>query len=446
MVFVIIAIIVVLLIVLASCYKKVGPNEVLVVTGGWLTGPYVQKSEKTHTKVKIIKGGGAFVVPIIQQAQKQSLDIFHIDVEIDNVQTISSVPINVKANATLRVGSSPEMIAIASEKMLGLKPQDRDLQMTDIVKGGVRDVITRLTPKEANDREKFQEEVVKSCEPTFTNLGLEITNLNITDVDDDNGYYDSLAMPDIAQKNADARKAQAVADRDATEAEAQNQQQAKIAQLIAKNEIAAKQKEVDVAKAQYDTETRKAQAVAEKAEDIANAEQDRILQEKQIAVEQNKLKATLVAKQEAENDAQKKKADADFYVAKQKADADAYAITQDGKAQQDKISAIGQANADAQKAMAEALSKQGSEESLASKVIDILPEIAKENAKQLGNIKKLTVLNGAQGINDMNNASLASAIETIKNTTGIDIAQLVDKRAQGTTTIKGAVPTNEKRE
>ena len=26
---------------LANCYKKVGPNEVLIITGGMLTGPYV---------------------------------------------------------------------------------------------------------------------------------------------------------------------------------------------------------------------------------------------------------------------------------------------------------------------------------------------------------------------------------------------------------------------
>lgn len=435
--------IIIILALIANCYKKVGPNEVLVVTGGWLKGPYVQESSKTHTKVKIIKGGGAFIWPVIQQAQIQSLDIFHIDVKLEDVQTVEAVPIDVKANATLRVGSDPEMIAIASEKMLGLTPEDRNLQMTDIVKGAVRDVITQLTPREANNREKFQDAVIKVCQPTFSDLGLEVTNLNVTDVDDKQGYYQSLATPEIARNKSHADQEQAKAVREAVEAEAENKRQSQIAQLESEQAIAAKQKEVDIAKAQYDAETRKAQAIADKAQDIANAEQDSILEEKQIAVNENKLKATVITQQKADNEANKQKADADFYIAKQKADADAYAVTANGHAEQDKIASIGKAKADSQKALAEALASQGSEESLASKVIDILPEIAKENAKQMANIDKLTVLNGAQGLNDLNNASLVSAIETIKNTTGIDISDLIAKRSEGLTTIKGQVPTKE---
>lgn len=47
-----------------SSYRKVGPNEVLVITGGFLKGPFVQENPETHSKVKIVKGGGSFVWPM----------------------------------------------------------------------------------------------------------------------------------------------------------------------------------------------------------------------------------------------------------------------------------------------------------------------------------------------------------------------------------------------
>lgn len=69
-------------------YVKVGPNEVLIVTGGCLNGPYVEENASTHTRVKVIKGGGCFVIPVIQQAQVQSLDTFNIDVDVKDVMTV----------------------------------------------------------------------------------------------------------------------------------------------------------------------------------------------------------------------------------------------------------------------------------------------------------------------------------------------------------------------
>ena len=416
-------------------YVKVGPNEVLIVTGGCLNGPYVEENASTHTRVKVIKGGGCFVIPVIQQAQVQSLDTFNIDVDVKDVMTVDSVPVNASANAVLRVGSDPKMIAVASEKMLGLSKENRDAQMVNVVKGAVREALTQMTPKQANDRRSFQEAVVAACKPTFDNLGLEITSLKITSIDDDNGYYESLSAKDIADKQAEAAKAQAEADRESRQAQAQADQEAKISELEAANAIAAKQKEVDIAKAQYDAQVAKEKAVADKASDIARAEQDAIIQEKKFAVATNELKATKIAQQTAEKEAQQIKADGDFYAMQQKANAEAYATTQAGNAESEKIAKIGSAKADAQEALAVALSKQGAGASLASKIIDLLPQIAQAYAEQLGHVDKLTVLNGAQGLNQMSASTINSAIEMIKNTTGVDLVDIIQKRAKGTLTV-----------
>ena len=76
------------------------------------------------------------------------------------------------------------MIAIASEKTLGLQPDERDQQLTEIVKGGVREVLSGLTPLEANQRASFQDAVINAISDTFANLGLEITKLTIRAISD----------------------------------------------------------------------------------------------------------------------------------------------------------------------------------------------------------------------------------------------------------------------
>lgn len=450
----IICVIIALIALLGMCYRKVGPNQVLIITGGLLNGPYLVNVPETNTKVKVVKGGGTWVWPIIQQAEVESLDTFTIDVEVQNVMTKDAVKVNAKANVVLRVGGDKKSIAIASEKILGLNEQERNQQMYLVTKGAVRDTLSQMTPKDAYNREQFATNVKAACEPIFSNMGLEITSMSITDIWDDNGYYDSLSAADIAQKKAEAAKAKAEADRDARiaqaqantaakTAEAENDQKTSIAQIEADNKIAEKTKDLNVNKAKYDEEVRRQQAIANKAQDIASAEQDAILQEKQIIVKQNQLKATVIAQTNADKEKKQLEADAQAYSINKQADADAYAIKVKGEADASSITQVGQAKANAQLASAKALQQNG-DKALQNKIIDIMPELVAKSAEPYKTIKELTVLNGAQGMQDLSTASLKQAMMVIKNTTGLDLADIINKRADGQTTISGHVPTDNK--
>lgn len=451
----VICVIIALIALLGMCYRKVGPNQVLIITGGLLNGPYLVNVPETNTKVKVVKGGGTWVWPIIQQAEVESLDTFTIDVEVQNVMTKDAVKVNAKANVVLRVGGDKKSIAIASEKILGLNEQERNQQMYLVTKGAVRDTLSQMTPKDAYNREQFATTVKAACEPIFSNMGLEITSMSITDIWDDNGYYDSLSAADIAQKKAEAAKAKAEADRDARiaqaqantaakTAEAENDQKTSIAQIEADNKIAEKTKELNVNKAKYDEEVRRQQAIANKAQDIASAEQDAILQEKQIIVKQNQLKATVIAQTNADKEKKQLEADAQAYSINKQADADAYAIKVKGEADASSITQVGQAKANAQLASAKALQQNG-DKALQNKIIDIMPELVAKSAEPYKTIKELTVLNGAQGMQDLSTASLKQAMMVIKNTTGLDLADIINKRADGQTTISGHVPTDNKK-
>ena len=447
----VIVLIVLMLIVLISSYKKVGPNQVMFITGAFL-----------HGRVKVVKGGGAFVWPILQQAQVQTLDTFNIDVSVEDIMTKTQVPVDVKATALLRVGSSVDMLATAAEKILGLDPQERDEQLTEIVKGGLREVLTTLTPVEANNRATFQDAVIQNITDTFSNLGLEITKLTITSISDKNGYYKSLYTKDVEDKKADARTATAEADKRASLAEAQNEQEKQAAQLAAEKQIAANQRDTQVAKAQYQAEVNKQNAIANKAADIAAAEQQVIVEQKNAEVNKQQQQATTIVKANADAEqmqiiaqanAKKKQIDAQADASqvkinataeaekrKQLADADAYGTKQNGEAEADKIAKTGKASADAQKAMQDALNSKQGQAAMQMAIIKILPQLVEASAKSLANAKNLTIFNGAEGAGQMQSQAFAQTAKFVKDATGLDLVNNLNKQADGKREITGSLP------
>ena len=101
-----------------------------------------------------------------------------------------------------------------------------------------------------------------------------------------------------------------------------------------------------------------------------------------------------------------------------------------------------EANAKAQEAIAKALEQNG-QVALAMAIIDKLPEISASYAQAVASIDQLTVFDGAAGVSGQTNEGLAQSLAFIKDATGIDVAELVNKRADGTTTLNRPVPVEE---
>lgn len=476
-VIVVVVLIVALLIFLSSIYKKTSASEVGVVTGAFMFGPYVIQDPLTHTKVKVVRGGGTLVIPIFQQFRRYSLDTFNIDVSVEDIMTKTYVPVDIDANAVLRPSSNPKLLAIAAEKLFGLSDEERFNQMKQVVLGGVRDAVSSLTPEEAKDRSSFNEQVTQVIEPVFNKMGLEVTNFQITKLGDKNGYYEALSAPDVAQKNMEKSKAEAEADREAREARANNNLQAKNAELDVAKQIASKNKETEVAKAQYQAEINTQQAIADKAADIAAAEQQVIVEQKNADVNKQKQQATTIVQANADAqqmqikaeanakqmetmanaNAKKKQIDAEADAGqikvsssaesekrKQLADADAYTTSQTGKAEAEKIDKIGEANAKAQKAMQDALNSKQGQAAMQMAIIKMLPELIKASAESLTNTKNLTIFNGAEGASQMQGQAFAHTVKFIKDATGLDIVDNLNKQADGKREINGEIPVKTK--
>src|ERR1017187_9822830 len=101
----------------ASRYTKVGPNQVLVISGRKhkITDPDGTAHE---VGFRVVKGGGVFVWPVFEKVDILSLELLTIDVQTPEVYTSKGVPVKVDGVAQVKVKGDDVSIATASEQFL----------------------------------------------------------------------------------------------------------------------------------------------------------------------------------------------------------------------------------------------------------------------------------------------------------------------------------------
>jgi len=289
-IWIVIGVVVVLLIALVSIfiakYKTVGPDEALIVTGSYLGSKNVHVDESGN-KIKIIRGGGAFILPVFQQSEPLSLLSSKLDVSTPEVYTEQGVPVMADGTAIIKIGGSISEIATAAEQFLGKSKQDRENEAREVLEGHLRSILGSMTVEEIyKNRDKFSQEVQRVASQDLAKMGLIIVSFTIKDVRDKNGYLDSLGKPRIAQVKRDADIATAEADKETRIKKAEADKDAKKAELERATEIAEAEKENQMKIADYRRDQDIAKARADQAYDLesARSKQEVTEQEMQIKI------------------------------------------------------------------------------------------------------------------------------------------------------------------
>lgn len=473
---IIIAIAVVLLIaiigVFIAKYRTVGPDEALIVTGSYLGSKNVHVDESGN-KVKIIRGGGTFVLPVFQQAEPLSLLSIKLDVSTPEVYTEQGVPVMADGTAIIKIGSSISEIATAAEQFLGKARTELENEAREVLEGHLRSILGSMTVEEIyKNRDKFSQEVQRVATQDLAKMGLVIVSFTIKDVRDKNGYLESLGKPRIAQVKRDADIATAEAEKETRIKRAEAEKEAKKAELIRATEIAEAEKENQLKIAEFRMEQDIAKARADQAYELesARAKQEVTEQQMQIKIIERKklieLEEKEILRREKQYDSEvKKKADADRYAVEQaaaaekaklmaEADANKYRVEALAKAEAERIRMDGLAKAEAERAkgeaeaeiirlkgIAEAEAKQKVAEAfekfgqaaVLDMILKMLPEYAKQVAQPMANIDKITVVDtgssengGANRITGYATNLMASLQESLKASSGIDIKEMLE--------------------
>jgi flotillin len=420
----------------ASRYTKVGPNQALIVSG--FKRNYVDADGTVRTRsFRIVKGGGTWILPVVEKVDVLSLELLTIDVNTPEVYTSKGVPVKVDGVAQIKIKGDDISIATAAEQVLSKTIDEIKNVATQTLEGHLRAILGTMTMEDIyQNRDAFASKVQEVAAGDMANMGLGIVSFTIRDIRDSQGYLDALGKPRIAQVKRDADIAQAEATRDTMIRSAQATQVGQEAKFLADTKIAEAQRDYQSNVAVYQASVNQKKAEADLAYDLqkfktgqlVKAEEIQVsivekqkqieLQQQEIQRRQRELEAGVQKPADAERyrvetlaaatkfqleteaagaaSATKAKGFAAAEVVKATGLAEADANKARGLAEADIIQAQGTATAEAMKLKADSF-KQYNEAAVIEMIVRVLPDIAGKVSEPLAKTEKIVIINSGNG-------------------------------------------------
>ena len=394
-------IVVVILVLLAMGYVKAPPDTAFLISG---------------LRKKTVIGKAAIRIPFFERIDKVSLKLIPIDVKTSSaVPTADYINIRVDAVVNVKVSDDADKLKKAAQNFLNQKPDYIAQVAREVLEGNMREIVGQMKLEEmVSDRQKFAEMVKTNAEPDLAGMGLDIVSFNVQNFIDDNQVIENLGVDNIVKISKDAAiaransekeiaVAQANAAKEANDAkvaseleianakakaqkekaivESQATQESAAAQIEADTQIALKQNELDIKRAELQKEVDTKKAIANAAMEIQAEEQRKIkeiktadanlarqekeieLKEREVAIKEKALEATVKKEAEAEKYAAQQRADAKLYETQRKSEAELFERKK--KAEAEKFEA--EQEAEAKKALADAVKAQGIAEAEAAR-------------------------------------------------------------------------------
>jgi flotillin len=411
----------------ASRYRVANANEALIVAGSRGAKVRDEKGKlmvaADDKGVKVVVGGGTFVMPLVHRVGRLKLTVRQIDVVLGDAVTSQGIKVKVQGVATFKIGRDVESLRNAAERFLDAKDEHVDSIVKNVLEGSLRSIVGRLTIEELiMDRQKLQQEVQDAAKGDLSSSGLLIDAFTIQSISDESGYVDLLGAQKLAVVEKDARMAKAAADQLASVREAEAEQ----IKIQAQRDVALKRAEAQV-------QTAAAEARAAQAGPLAQADAQQEVTRKQTELatlaalrKEQELLSTTVKPAAAEAQAAIQRAEGEKRARIAAAEAGAEAERLQGSAEAAVVFTKGEAEAKALAMRADAY-KQFNDAAIIQTVLAALPEIVRAAAEPMKHIDSLTVMS-ADGASEMvknTTRAVAESATAIKGLTGLDVPNLI---------------------
>ena len=440
----VIAIILLIVLMAAAGYVKAPPDKAFIISG-------------LRRTPRILIGRAGVKMPFLERVDTLYLGQMTVDIKTEqSVPTNDFINVNVDAVAKVRIGTSEEAIQLAAKNFLNKNPDQITTDLQDSLQGNMREIIGTLALKTINtDRDSFSDQVMEKASKDMNKLGIEILSCNIQNVTDENGLISDLGMDNTSKIKKDAAIAKAQAERDVAIAQAEADKAANDARVAAQTEIAQKNNALSIKRAELKKQADTVNAAADAAYEIeqqeqqktiqtatvnaqiAKAEREAELRQREVTVKQQELEAEIEKKADADKYRMEKEAEAVKYAAELEAagirakyDAEAAGIAAKGKAEAESIRAKGIAEAEAMEKKAEAYKKYNGA-AMAEMMIKIMPQMAAEIAKPLSQIDKINIYGTGDGTNGAAQISgnmpivMKQVFDTMSEATGVDFTEIM---------------------
>ena len=413
---IILIVIALVIIVIISSYVKAPPDTAFIITG--------------PRRQRVLIGKAGFRIPGLERVDKIPLSLIQVDIKTASaVPTREFINIFVDGVANIKIDSSPEALARASQIFLQQDLEGIKAIAKEVLEGNMREIIGQMKLEElVHNRDLFAEKVKDNAMQDMGRMGLQIINLTIQNFIDNNKVIENLGVDNIAQISKNASIARAQAERDVQIAQSEANEAANKARVTAERliveqntDLSLRQSELksqsDTAKANADAayaieEQRRLEEIniAKVNADIAKREREVELGQKEVELQERQLEAQVKKTADAEKYAAEQKAEAELFTRQKAAEAAKYEMEQEAAAKKAKaeadryaaeqeaagILAKGNAEAEAIEKKAEAMKKMG-EASVLELILDsnVLPEVVKAYseplAKAYGQIDSITM-------------------------------------------------------
>ena len=263
----------VLVAVYATRVRKVGPNEVLVISGRKRRNPETGEIEP----YRVVKGGRAFIWPVLERVDTLSLELMTIEVATDDVYTIQGVAITLEGVAQIKIASDDVSIRTAAERFLSKTREEIINVAHETLAGHLRAIVGTLTVEQIyRERDVFAQSVQDVSASDLANMGLGIDTFVIKDVRDKEGYLEALGRPRIAEVKRDAT----------------------VAEQIARTREAEAQRDYELQKAEYDSEVARKRAEANLAGTLQENITNQLVRAEQVQIEVVEKKKQIVLQEQ----------------------------------------------------------------------------------------------------------------------------------------------------
>jgi flotillin len=381
------------------------PSEILIFSGRKHRLP-----DGTIVGSRVVFGGRAWRVPIIETVQRMQMLSMPIDVSVQGAYTKVGIPLKVRAIAVIKLSSDPSVVMNAIERFLGRGMGDIQQVAKETLEGNLRGVLATLTPEEVNeDRLKFADSLAAEVEQDLSKLGLHLDVLKIQHVTDDANYLASIGRERIAHVQRDAEIAESNARNEAAKEAAAAEMRAKVADAEAERAVDQKRIARGRLAAVVVGEAMRAAARAEQAGLAARATAEQALQAVRRDLEAVRLQAEVVVPSDIKREA-----------AALAAAGQAATIAEDGRASAESLRLV----ADAWKAAGPSAPDMF--------LINTLEEITRIVVESVGQIQlgPVQLIDGGDGETFPRFAAaypqaVATVLRSLASTTGVDVTSLL---------------------
>ncbi len=336
---IIIAVIAVLAII-ASGYVKAPPDKAYIISG-------------IGKKARVVIGKASVKIPFFERLDKLDLSLMSVDVKTASaVPTADYINIMVDAVVNVKVSLSEDGIELAQQNFLNREKAYIITVAREVLEGNMREIVGTMELRDmVSNRQQFADRVKENAAPDLAKMGLDVVSFNVQNFTDSQGVIDNLGIDNISKIQKDASIAKANAERDVAVAQAEADKQANDAKIAANLEIAQKNNDLAIKKAELkkmsdikqaeadaayriqEEEQRKQIEITTANANIARQEKEVELETQKIAIQERRLDAEVRKQAEAKKFEQQQRADADLYTRQKEAEAKKYEDIQNAEAE-----------------------------------------------------------------------------------------------------------------